>query len=259
MRAAQFTACIVQSHGSHATRRRAWPIAQQSGKISVLRSLWALGRPSSLVRGIEPCVHRGREVLAAQRHLPPCFVQVRVVPVVMGKRETDISAANTTASVQVRARARPGHVACAATRRRRRLRAACPLAQSAMARCCQPLTCLNQVHTLQLPSSPPQVMGIGADTGSGVPSALLFFDRQRFLFNAGEGFQRFCVEHRIKLAKVSAVLATRTTTEATGGLPGAWRPSCGSVLRGAWCVVCCGCSCTCCCRRLDNKSCRPCC
>ena len=71
-------------------------------------------------------------------------------------------------------------------------------------------------------------MGIGADTASGVPSALLFFDRQRFLFNAGEGFQRFCVEHRIKLAKVSAVLATRTTTEATGGLPGAPRQPCAA-------------------------------
>lgn len=64
------------------------------------------------------------------------------------------------------------------------------------------------------------MLGVGADTGCSVPSVLLFFDRQRFLFNAGEGFQRFCVEHRVKLAKVSAVLATRTTTEATGGLPG---------------------------------------
>lgn len=64
------------------------------------------------------------------------------------------------------------------------------------------------------------MLGVGSDTGTSVPSVLLFFDRQRFLFNAGEGFQRFCVEHRIKLAKVSGVLATRTTTEATGGLPG---------------------------------------
>lgn len=65
-----------------------------------------------------------------------------------------------------------------------------------------------------------QVLGVGTDTGCTVPSALLFFDRQRYLFNVGEGFQRFCVEHRIKLSKISSILATRVTTEATGGLPG---------------------------------------
>lgn len=98
------------------------------------------------------------------------------------------------------------------------------------------LPCLHHTHRPHLPPRPPQVLGVGADTGCSVPSVLLFFDRQRFLFNAGEGFQRFCVEHRVKLAKVSAVLATRTTTEATGGLPGAlgghccrwqgWQPGC---------------------------------
>lgn len=65
-----------------------------------------------------------------------------------------------------------------------------------------------------------QVLGVGTDTGCTVPSALLFFDRQRYLFNVGEGFQRFCVEHKIKLTKISSILATRVTTEATGGLPG---------------------------------------
>lgn len=83
------------------------------------------------------------------------------------------------------------------------------------------------------------MLGVGADTGCSVPSVLLFFDRQRFLFNAGEGFQRFCVEHRVKLAKVSAVLATRTTTEATGGLPGECQ-SCSAGRRAVgrgWCDV----------------------
>ena len=65
-----------------------------------------------------------------------------------------------------------------------------------------------------------QVLGVGSDTGCTVPSALLFFDRHRYLFNAGEGFQRFCVEHKVKLTKITSVLATRVTTEATGGLPG---------------------------------------
>ena len=42
----------------------------------------------------------------------------------------------------------------------------------------------------------------------------------RYLFNAGEGFQRFCVEHKIKMNRVSSCLVTRLTGDATGGLPG---------------------------------------
>lgn len=42
----------------------------------------------------------------------------------------------------------------------------------------------------------------------------------RYIFNVGEGFQRFCVEHKVKLAKMSGILATRVSTEAIGGLPG---------------------------------------
>lgn len=67
-----------------------------------------------------------------------------------------------------------------------------------------------------------QVLGVGTDTGVTVPSVLLFFDRHRYLFNVGEGFQRFCVDHKVKLSKVGTVLMTRVTTEASGGLPGAW-------------------------------------
>jgi ribonuclease Z len=81
-----------------------------------------------------------------------------------------------------------------------------------------------------------QILGVGNDTATSTPSALLFFDRQRYLFNAGEGFQRFCVEHRLKLARVSAVLSTRVTTDATGGLPGMLLTmadtSCGGLLTG---------------------------
>ena len=65
-----------------------------------------------------------------------------------------------------------------------------------------------------------QVLGVGADTGCTLPSVLLFFDRKRYLFNVGEGFQRFCVEHKVKMTKVSSVLSTRATTHALGGLPG---------------------------------------
>ena len=69
-----------------------------------------------------------------------------------------------------------------------------------------------------------QILGLGTDTGDTTPSVLLFFDHLRFLFNVGEGFQRFCVQHRIKLAKTSGIFVTRTTTEAAGGLPGETSP-----------------------------------
>eukprot|EP00884_Botryococcus_braunii_P017401 jgi/Botrbrau1/4344/Bobra.0232s0033.1 len=65
-----------------------------------------------------------------------------------------------------------------------------------------------------------QVLGIGTDTGETAASVLLFFDRERYVFNAGEGFQRFAVEHKIKLNRLSRILVTRLTTDATGGLPG---------------------------------------
>ena len=65
----------------------------------------------------------------------------------------------------------------------------------------------------------PQVLGVGTDTGCASASVLLFFDRRRFLFNAGEGFQRFATEHRVRLSRVDAVLLTRSTSSAAGGLP----------------------------------------
>lgn len=68
-----------------------------------------------------------------------------------------------------------------------------------------------------------QVLGIGTDTGETAASVLLFFDRERYVFNAGEGFQRYAVEHKIKLNRLSRILVTRLTTDATGGLPGICR------------------------------------
>ena len=137
----------------------------------------------------------------------------------MGRKDhTELSAANTTASIQVRRGRWGGGGAAAAA-----ILGWLPLALLLAAR---RLAC-RVPHPTPSTAASRQVLGVGADTGCSVPSALLFFDRQRYLFNAGEGFQRFCVEHRVKLSKVSGVLATRTTTEATGGLPGGWV--------GGWC------------------------
>ncbi|XP_047341219.1 tRNase Z TRZ3, mitochondrial [Impatiens glandulifera] len=65
-----------------------------------------------------------------------------------------------------------------------------------------------------------QVLGTGMDTQDTSPSVLLFFDKQRFIFNAGEGLQRFCTEHKIKLSKIDHIFLSRVCSETAGGLPG---------------------------------------
>lgn len=65
-----------------------------------------------------------------------------------------------------------------------------------------------------------QVLGTGMDTQDTSPSVLLFFDKQRFIFNAGEGLLRFCTEHKIKLSKIDHVFLSRVCSETAGGLPG---------------------------------------
>lgn len=42
----------------------------------------------------------------------------------------------------------------------------------------------------------------------------------RYLFNAGEGFQRYCVQHKLKLSRMMNILATRAAVDAVGGIPG---------------------------------------
>lgn len=43
---------------------------------------------------------------------------------------------------------------------------------------------------------------------------------RRYVFNVGEGFQRFCMEHGVSLRKLSRVFFTRVCGETTGGLTG---------------------------------------
>eukprot|EP00210_Caulerpa_lentillifera_P001052 g1015.t1 len=65
-----------------------------------------------------------------------------------------------------------------------------------------------------------QILGNGTDTGETTPSILLFFDSYRYVFNIGEGFQRYCFQHRLKWGKLCDVFLTRMSTEAAGGVPG---------------------------------------
>ncbi|KAL3631919.1 tRNAse Z trz4, mitochondrial [Castilleja foliolosa] len=75
---------------------------------------------------------------------------------------------------------------------------------------------LNPANTI----SYVQILGTGMDTQDTSPAVLLFFDKQRFIFNAGEGLQRFCSEHRIKLSKIDHIFLSRVCSETAGGLPG---------------------------------------
>lgn len=75
---------------------------------------------------------------------------------------------------------------------------------------------LNPVNTICYV----QILGTGMDTQDTCPSVLLFFDKQRFIFNAGEGLQRYCTEQKIKLSKIDHVFLSRVCSETAGGLPG---------------------------------------
>ena len=44
--------------------------------------------------------------------------------------------------------------------------------------------------------------------------------QHRYLFNAGEGFQRYCVQHKLKVSRMMNILATRAAVDAVGGIPG---------------------------------------
>lgn len=62
---------------------------------------------------------------------------------------------------------------------------------------------------------------IGTATGDASPAVLLFFDDARYVFNAGDGTQRYCNEAGIKVtAKLRSVLLTGLTPPAVGGLLG---------------------------------------
>lgn len=63
-----------------------------------------------------------------------------------------------------------------------------------------------------------QVLGIAS--GEISPSFMLFFDNQRYLFNVGEGVQRLCIEHKMRLSKVKDLFITGMNADSLAGLPG---------------------------------------
>lgn len=69
-----------------------------------------------------------------------------------------------------------------------------------------------------MPKAYLQVLGVSTSDSS--PSVLLFFDDRRYLFNVGEGSQRFCCEHGVKLSGIGHIFLTSLSWSRIGGLPG---------------------------------------
>ena len=61
---------------------------------------------------------------------------------------------------------------------------------------------------------------LGAHSADASPSIYFICENQRYLINAGEGCQRLCMEHRVRLSKLDQVFLTRITADTVGGLPG---------------------------------------
>ena len=66
-----------------------------------------------------------------------------------------------------------------------------------------------------------QILGLNADSHDvTAPSVLVFTDSHRYVFNVGEGFQRFCAERRLKLQRTNRIMLTRVNAASAGGLTG---------------------------------------
>eukprot|EP00639_Heterosigma_akashiwo_P016397 CAMPEP_0206392696 /NCGR_PEP_ID=MMETSP0294-20121207/20150_1 /ASSEMBLY_ACC=CAM_ASM_000327 /TAXON_ID=39354 /ORGANISM="Heterosigma akashiwo, Strain CCMP2393" /LENGTH=217 /DNA_ID=CAMNT_0053845899 /DNA_START=62 /DNA_END=711 /DNA_ORIENTATION=+ len=63
-----------------------------------------------------------------------------------------------------------------------------------------------------------QVVSVASDDSS--PSLLLSTDKHKYMFNVGEGTQRLCTEHKLRVARVDRILLTEIKNESVGGLPG---------------------------------------
>ena len=52
------------------------------------------------------------------------------------------------------------------------------------------------------------------------PSLVIQIDSQRYLFNCGEGFQRFAIQHQVRSSRFNYVFLTDLLPSSTFGLPG---------------------------------------
>ncbi|CAG8440575.1 11933_t:CDS:10 [Diversispora eburnea] len=82
----------------------------------------------------------------------------------------------------------------------------------------------NSFSTTSITKMKSYVQIFGSGTVDVPPAILVHFDNQkhsqRYLFNCGEGTQRFCLQHKIKASKIKKIFFTRINWESFGGIPG---------------------------------------
>ena len=59
------------------------------------------------------------------------------------------------------------------------------------------------VHTQNVPV---YLKVLGTETGDSTPSVIVGFADRKYLFDCGEGLQRFCIEHKIKLKRIVEII-----------------------------------------------------
>ncbi|CAM9335632.1 unnamed protein product, partial [Phaeothamnion confervicola] len=67
------------------------------------------------------------------------------------------------------------------------------------------------------------VQVLSTATPDSSPCVMVATEHERHLFNAGEGTQRLCMEHRVRIVKTDNVFLTHIDADTVGGLPGASR------------------------------------
>lgn len=71
-------------------------------------------------------------------------------------------------------------------------------------------------------------------TSDSSPSVMLTADRERIVFNAGEGWQRLCVEQGVRVSKCDTMCLTHISSDAVGGLPGYLLTAADAGLKCLW-------------------------
>ena len=61
---------------------------------------------------------------------------------------------------------------------------------------------------------------IGTDTGDSTASLILQFEKTSYIINCGEGIQRLCMEHKIRLVKLTSIFLTSLQPPFSNGLMG---------------------------------------
>lgn len=71
-----------------------------------------------------------------------------------------------------------------------------------------------------------QIQVLSCDSSENSAALVISTESIRILVNAGEGIQRLCVEHKVKLAKLEAICVTNLLPQRISGIPGLCLTTC---------------------------------